>query len=92
MIRLQRLGPDEGPRLRAIRLRALRDAPDAFASTLEEAAARTSEKKSDKRRGSGNSFPDLPATAILPARLEGKNHPLRGWRVAGREGSLCPKF
>ena len=43
MIRLQRLGPDEGPRLRAIRLRALRDAPDAFASTLEEAAARTSE-------------------------------------------------
>jgi GNAT superfamily N-acetyltransferase len=29
--------------LRAIRLRALRDAPDAFSSTLEEAAARSSE-------------------------------------------------
>jgi len=34
------LGPGDGERLRAIRLRALRDAPDAFATTLEEAAAR----------------------------------------------------
>lgn len=40
MIRLEQLVAEDGPRLRAIRLRALRDAPDAFSSTLEEAAAR----------------------------------------------------
>jgi GNAT superfamily N-acetyltransferase len=40
MIRLERLTAEDGPRLRAIRLRALRDAPDAFSSTFEEAAAR----------------------------------------------------
>jgi GNAT superfamily N-acetyltransferase len=37
---IQRLGRGDGERLRAIRLRALADAPDAFGSTLEEAAAR----------------------------------------------------
>lgn len=36
---IQRLTPGEGPRLRTIRLRALRDAPDAFASTFAEADA-----------------------------------------------------
>jgi GNAT superfamily N-acetyltransferase len=40
MIRLEQLTAEDGPRLRAIRLRALQDAPDAFSSTLEEAAAR----------------------------------------------------
>ncbi len=34
---IERLTPDEGTRLRAIRLRALRDAPDAFGTTFEEA-------------------------------------------------------
>jgi len=42
-MRLQQLTPDEGPRLRAIRLRALQEDPDAFSSTLEEAAARNTE-------------------------------------------------
>ena len=36
--RIERLAADDGPRLRAIRLRALRDAPDAFATTVDEAA------------------------------------------------------
>jgi GNAT superfamily N-acetyltransferase len=40
MIRLEQLTSDDRARLRAIRLRALADAPDAFSSTFEEAAAR----------------------------------------------------
>ena len=36
---IERLGAGDGVRLRAIRLRSLRDAPDAFATTLEEACA-----------------------------------------------------
>ncbi len=37
---IQRLTPGEAKRLRAIRLRALSNAPDAFGSTFEETAAR----------------------------------------------------
>ena len=37
---IRRLGAHEGPRLRAIRLRALAEAPDAFGSTHDEAEAR----------------------------------------------------
>jgi GNAT superfamily N-acetyltransferase len=44
MIRLEQLTTGDGPRLRAIRLRALRDAPDAFSTTFEEAAARPQEE------------------------------------------------
>ena len=36
---IERLIAGDGQRLRAIRLRALRDAPDAFGTTVEEAAA-----------------------------------------------------
>lgn len=36
---IERLGPGDGPRLRAVRLRALADAPDAFVTTLAEAEA-----------------------------------------------------
>jgi GNAT superfamily N-acetyltransferase len=43
MVRLEQLTVEEGPRLRAIRLRALLDAPDAFGSTLEEALVRPAE-------------------------------------------------
>ena len=37
---VRRLGPEEWPLLRAIRLRALEDAPSAFASSFEEESAR----------------------------------------------------
>jgi len=37
---IERLRPGDGPRLRAIRLRALADAPDAFATTLADAEKR----------------------------------------------------
>lgn len=43
-----RLGPDEGERLRSIRLAALREAPYAFASTLEETRARPPESWSQQ--------------------------------------------
>ena len=43
MIHIAQLGPTDGPRLRAIRLRALADSPDAFGDTLEAASARTAE-------------------------------------------------
>lgn len=38
---IERLRAGEGPRLRAIRVRALADAPDAFGATLEDAERRT---------------------------------------------------
>jgi ribosomal protein S18 acetylase RimI-like enzyme len=38
--RVRRIGPDEGDRLRDIRLRALRDAPGAFASSFEAESVR----------------------------------------------------
>ncbi len=36
MLRIDRPGPDQAARVRAVRLRALRDAPDAFCTTAEE--------------------------------------------------------
>ena len=43
MMEIARLTVEEGERLRTIRLRALRDAPDAFGSTFGESAARSLE-------------------------------------------------
>src|SRR5260221_4687527 len=48
MVQLEQLEPDEGPRLRAIRLRALLDAPDAFGSTFKETADRPAESWSQQ--------------------------------------------
>ena len=42
-IRIEQLGPAEAPRLRRVRLASLADAPDAFATTLEEAQSFTVE-------------------------------------------------
>ena len=39
-VEIERLSVGDGQRLRAIRLRALQDAPQAFATTFDEAAAR----------------------------------------------------
>ena len=39
MLTIERLAPGEDSRLRRIRMAALKDAPDAFGTTLEEAAA-----------------------------------------------------
>ena len=47
---IQRLTPGEGERLKAIRLASLRDAPDAFGSTLEETAVRPPESWRNQRR------------------------------------------
>lgn len=40
---IERLRAGDGPRLRAVRLRALADAPDAFGATLEDAERRSLE-------------------------------------------------
>jgi GNAT superfamily N-acetyltransferase len=42
-VTIERLTSGDGARLRAIRLRALEDAPDAFASTFDDAASRSPE-------------------------------------------------
>jgi GNAT superfamily N-acetyltransferase len=44
MLQIDELGPTEGLRLRAIRLRALADSPDAFGDTLAAASARAPEE------------------------------------------------
>jgi GNAT superfamily N-acetyltransferase len=43
MIRFEQLTAGEGQRLRSLRLRALRDTPDAFGATFEEASAHIAE-------------------------------------------------
>lgn len=48
---IQRIGPGFEARLRALRLRALRDAPDAFGSTWEEVAEWPTERWTLQLRG-----------------------------------------
>jgi ribosomal protein S18 acetylase RimI-like enzyme len=50
MVELVQLQAPEWRRLRSIRLRALRDAPDAFGSTFEEANAWSADSWSDQLR------------------------------------------
>ena len=47
MAKIERLQPTDGERFRAIRLASLRDAPDAFGSTFEEAIERPAESWSE---------------------------------------------
>jgi GNAT superfamily N-acetyltransferase len=39
-LEIRRIGPDEGPQLKALRLRALAEAPEAFGESVAEAEAR----------------------------------------------------
>ena len=47
MLRLRRVQPADGPLLKKVRLAALRDAPDAFGSTLADEADRSDEEWAD---------------------------------------------
>jgi GNAT superfamily N-acetyltransferase len=47
-MKIERLNPSEGMRFRVIRLRSLKDAPDAFGSTYEETAARPEQSWSEQ--------------------------------------------
>ena len=62
-MRVERLTLDEAPRLRAIRLRALADAPEAFGATLEEATARTAETWAQQMR-------ELPSFVAVEGGLD----------------------
>lgn len=42
-LQIERAGPGEWQRVRAVRLRALEDAPDAFATTVDDARSRTAD-------------------------------------------------
>jgi GNAT superfamily N-acetyltransferase len=75
---IQRLRPDESDRLRSIRLRALREAPEAFATTFAEACERPSTDWGQQ----------LVALANFVAVLEGRDVGLvRGAPFEGRTGA-----
>jgi RimJ/RimL family protein N-acetyltransferase len=54
MITTRRLHPGEGPLYRAVRLAALRDAPDAFATCYEDALARSDESWAEQADASAS--------------------------------------
>ena len=56
---VRRIRPDEGPRLRALRLRALADAPTAFGSTLAREEAFTDDVWRDRAAGGASGKPLL---------------------------------
>jgi GNAT superfamily N-acetyltransferase len=63
-VEVRQLRVGEWRELRELRLEALRDAPDAFATTLAEATARTDERwQADAARGSGTGHPTFVAEA-----------------------------
>ena len=64
-LEVRRIGAGEGPQLRDIRLRALRDAPAAFASTYDEEAARPAEAWSAAAAGRSTGAGDATFVAVL---------------------------
>lgn len=70
-VTVRRLRPDEGETYRAIRLRALEDAPDAFGATLAEAQARPLEEWAARLAQAEVSGIDLPLGAQRDGELVG---------------------
>jgi hypothetical protein len=93
MVRYEQLKSHEVSRLRAIRLRALQDAPDAFGATFEETRARP-EDDWEKQ------LAELPTFVAVIARLvldvadlnvaAVALYELKGFRRNGKVGSLPP--
>jgi RimJ/RimL family protein N-acetyltransferase len=77
--RVRRLRADEWRELKEIRLAALLDAPDAFATRYDEAAARDDERwQADALRGTGPGSPTF--VAVVDGRLAGM---VGGWSDDG---------
>ncbi|VXB49153.1 GNAT family N-acetyltransferase [Massilia sp. 9I] len=69
---VRRLGPEEGAAYRAVRLRALEDAPDAFSATLQEALARPLEEWDARLAQAAVSGIDCPLGAERDGELVGQ--------------------
>jgi GNAT superfamily N-acetyltransferase len=68
---IRRMRPDEGPRLRALRLRALAEAPLAFGSTLTREAAFTDDVWHDRARRGASGVEGVTFVAELESRWIG---------------------
>ncbi|MGH8855729.1 MAG: GNAT family N-acetyltransferase [Telluria sp.] len=71
MFTIRRLRPDEGEAYRAIRLRALQDAPDAFGSTLALEQTRPLENWTARLEQAASSGIDCPLAAEADGELVG---------------------
>jgi GNAT superfamily N-acetyltransferase len=81
---IERLGPDDGERLRAIRLRALRDAPEAFGSSYERESPFLPDKWAERLKNPESRW--MVATAdgadvglVCGKAEEGRMHLLAMW-------------
>jgi ribosomal protein S18 acetylase RimI-like enzyme len=68
---VRRLGPGEGAAYRALRLRALEDAPDAFCSSLAEEEARPLDSWNTRLENAARSGIDLPLLAEIDGQAAG---------------------
>ncbi len=89
---IERLGPDEGERLRAIRLRALRDTPEAFASSYEKESQFSPDKWAERLKNPESRW--MVATAggadvgLVHGRAEeGRMHLLAMWVAPEARGA-----
>lgn len=68
---IRRIRPDEGPRLRTLRLRALADAPMAFGSTLARESAFTDEAWQDRAQRGASGTEGVTFVAELEGQWVG---------------------